>query len=86
MTKTELYDIVYDLTYKTDKYAVGGHLCGSLDVNGLIERFAEVTGDKPAFIDYDMHSLPYMPPSEVGKAIAESFCESRFSASWEVFE
>ena len=24
--------------------------------------------------------------TSVGKAIAESFCESRFSASWEVFE
>lgn len=71
MTKKELYDIIYNLTYKTDKYAVGGHLCGSLDVNGLISSFEEHTGDKPAFIDFDMHSLPFLTASDIGKAISE---------------
>ena len=71
MTKKELYDIVYNLTYKTDKYAVGAHLCGNLDVNRQLELFKKYTGDKPAFIDFDMHSLPYKTPSDVAKAAAQ---------------
>ena len=71
MTKAKLYDLLYYLTYATDQYAVGGHLCGSLDVNGLIDNFVEVTGDKPAFIDFDLHSAPYRTPSDLGKAIAD---------------
>ena len=71
MTKKELYDIVYNLTYKTDKYAVGAHLCGNLDVNRQLELFKKYTGDKPAFIDFDMHSMPYKTPSDVAKAAAQ---------------
>lgn len=34
MNKQELYNLIYNLTFKTEKYAVGFHLCGNLDVNG----------------------------------------------------
>ncbi len=71
MNKTELYNLIKNLTFKTDNYAVGTHLCGSLDVARAIERFKTATGKTPAFLDFDMHSLPFLTPSDVAKAIDE---------------
>ena len=39
MNKQELYTLINNLTFKTDNYAIGFHLCGSLDVNKGIEKF-----------------------------------------------
>ncbi len=71
MNKQELYDLIYNLTFKTEKYAVGFHLCGNLDVNNGIEKFKAATGREPALIDFDMHSLPFFTASDICKAINE---------------
>lgn len=73
MNKQELYNLIYNLTFKTDNYAVGFHLCGGLEVKKGIERFKTATGKTPAFIDYDMHSLPFFTASDICKAIGELY-------------
>ena len=68
---SELLDLINYLTYETDNYAVGAHLCGSTDVNGAIADFKEMTGKEPAYLDYDMHSLPFRQKSEIENAVNE---------------
>lgn len=73
MNKQQLYNLINNLTFKTDNYAVGFHLCGSLEVNKGIEKFKLSIGREPAFIDFDMHSLPFCTASDIGKAINELY-------------
>lgn len=71
MKKDELYNLIENLNLKTDKYAVGIHLYGSLKVDEAIELFKERTGKYPAFVDFDMHSLPFVDPFEIDTAIKQ---------------
>ena len=73
MDKKELLDLLNNLTFKTDNYAVGFHLCGNFDVNKGIETFRKATGKTPAVIDFDMHSLPYFSASDIAKSISELY-------------
>lgn len=69
--KSEIINLVDYLTFNTDKYALGTHFCGATNVKELIDKFAQACGDAPAFVDFDMHSLPFVPQEEIDKAVAE---------------
>lgn len=69
--KNELYNLMEYLTFRTDDYAIGAHLYGSLDVNGKIRDFKNLTGKAPAFLDFDMHALPYLPIESMKQAVLQ---------------
>ena len=69
MNKQQLYNLIHNLTFKTDNYAIGIHTCGDFNLNHKIEKFKADTGRMPAFIDFDMHSLPYHTMSDIYKEI-----------------
>ena len=72
--KSEIYNLVNYLTFNTDKYALGTHFCGLTNVKELINDFERACGKGPAFVDYDMHSLPFRPQAEIDRAVDE-LCE-----------
>lgn len=58
-SKKELYQLIQYLSFRTEDYAVGTHLCGDLQVEKRAGAFESIMGKAPAFIDFDMHSLPF---------------------------
>ena len=70
-TKSELLSLLHYLSDKTDHYAIGVHLFGSLDVNGGIQSFKDRFSEKPAYIDFDMNALEYATEESMTKAVNE---------------
>lgn len=69
--KSEIYNLLNYLTFNTDNYALGVHFCGNTDVKKRIDYFEKVCKKGPAFVDFDMHSLPFRPQDEIDKAVDE---------------
>ena len=66
--KNDLLQLQGFLSRDPDDYAIGMHMYGDTNIAGRLAKFRQQTGSTPAFIDYDMHSLPFADPANIASA------------------
>ena len=70
-SKAQLGSLISSLHNEEGKYALGVNLAGSTKVSKNIEAFENKFGEKPAYVDYDMCSLPFISESNREYLIAQ---------------
>ena len=70
-SKAQLGSLISSLHNENGKYALGVNLAGSTKVVKSIETFENKFGEKPAYVDYDMCSLPFISESNREYLIAQ---------------
>lgn len=58
-------------TASTSGYALGVHTAGSTVVDSCVSDFSTAMDAEPGYIDYDMHSLPFVSDSDIDRAVTQ---------------
>ena len=70
LTKTEVLSVL-NSNADSNGYAIGTHTCGNTDVNSCMNSFSSAMNEMPGYVDFDMHSLPFVSQSEIDRAVTQ---------------
>ena len=68
--KSELLELINTL-YNGDGYAIGYNTAASTRISAGIEDFKAKTGEKPAYVDFDMCVLPYINEANTDYVVSQ---------------